>query len=403
MTEKTQTLEINQTVKAPLSQVYRAFTNDVALESWLGDTVEADAKDGGRFYVWWEPASYTSGVYKEVKKKKLVSFTWHGSGEPHPTEVKVLLAKNNNEVLIALTHSGIGTGKDWDGKSEYYQEKWEAALQNLKSVLEKGIDKRVFDRPMTGVYLGELITPELAKMRGLPENFGIVLSETVEGLAAANAGLKKDEIILSIGGIDLRTYRDYSSAMRKHKAGDVVEVLYVRDNEKHSFQMELSARPINKYPPTAKELTDKLRKVYAELDKEIAEIFNGVSDEEAAQRPEPEEWSARETVAHLIITERWSQLNLTNQVASKRSGGYYNDLIVHAAVANAYPTNAELINELKRSEEVMLHAVEALPADFVSRKRDYHILAELLLFDLPHHSKSHFDQMRNGIEAARRQ
>jgi hypothetical protein len=81
-----------------------------------------------------------------------------------------------------------------------------------------------------------------------------------------------------------------------------------------------------------------------------------------------------------------------------QTGGYYNDLIMHAAVASVYPTNAELINELKRCEEVMLLAVEAFLADFVNRKRDYHIFAELLLFDLPHPSKSHFDQMSDAIK-----
>ncbi len=49
----TQTLEFAVAVAAPPAEVFRAFTRATPLRDWLCDVALADARPGGRIYLWW--------------------------------------------------------------------------------------------------------------------------------------------------------------------------------------------------------------------------------------------------------------------------------------------------------------------------------------------------------------
>ncbi len=48
-----QSLEYQRTVNAPVAEAYRAFTRATPLRDWLCDVALADARPGGRIYLWW--------------------------------------------------------------------------------------------------------------------------------------------------------------------------------------------------------------------------------------------------------------------------------------------------------------------------------------------------------------
>ena len=54
-------LTFEQTIQAPIDQVYRAFTNATALREWLCDTATVDARPGGRVYLAWISNYYRRG------------------------------------------------------------------------------------------------------------------------------------------------------------------------------------------------------------------------------------------------------------------------------------------------------------------------------------------------------
>jgi membrane-associated protease RseP (regulator of RpoE activity) len=284
---------------------------------------------------------------------------------------------------------------------EEFTKGWETCLENLKSVLETGLDKRVYERPMLGIVVSQILTAEDAQELGLPVEYGISLADTLEGMGAQAAGLQGGDVLVSIDGTELKTIQDFNSALSDRKAGDQIEVVFYRGNEEHSTQMTLSGRPIPEVPDSAKALSERIAKIYEQTNDELESLLDGVNEEEASFRPEQEEWSAKEVLAHLIFNERWLHLAITAAIGNYRPGGFTNDLGMHAAIANTY-TLEELTAEFKNCETITVKAVAALPEDFVADKRRFVPLATLLGeqgFIL--HTRAHLPQMRAAIEAAR--
>jgi len=394
-------LEFTVDVEAPVKQIYQAFTGSTALESWFADSAEADARKGGRFYAWWNAGYYAGGLFTKLKEDKRVAFTWFGLDEPAPSKVNVALSEEDGVTQVTVTHKGIGKGKAWKKSKKQIANGWETALANLKSVMETGYDKRIFDQPMLGVLPAGLVDEKMVEELGLPVDMGAKISDVVAGMGAEACGLQGEDVIYSIGGHKLKIFPDFGLAMAGKKAGDVVEVVFYRGAEKHTVDMELSGRPKPAMPSSAKDLADRTAKVYEEVNKELDALFDGVSEEQASSRPGEEQWSAKETLAHLIYSERWLHLAITCYIGNYRTGGFSNDLGMHAAIADAYPLE-ELIAELKRCEAITVDAIKALPEDFVADKRRLMILTgnvDEQGFAL--HTRSHFDQMKASIEAAK--
>jgi len=395
---ETRSLEFTQTVEAPVKQVYQAFTGSVALESWFADSAEADARKGGRFYAWWNAGYYASGLFTKLKEDKRVAFTWLGLGEPAPSKVRVSLSEEDGVTQVTVTHKGIGKGKAWKKSSKQIANVWEAALANLKSVIETGYDKRLYDQPMLGVLPAGLVDEKMIEELGLPVETGAKISDVVAGMGAEAAGLQGDDVIFSIGGHELKIFPDFGLVMAGRKAGDVVEVVFYRGGEKHTVDMELSGRPKPELPASAKDLAERTANVYEQVNKELDALFEGVSDEVASVRPGEEEWSAKEVLAHLIYSERWLHLAITCFIGNYRTGGFSNDLGMHAAIANAYPLD-ELIAELKRCEAITVAAIEALPEEFVADKRRLMILtANVDEQGFALHTRSHFPQIEAALD-----
>ncbi len=399
---ETRTLEFSQTVDAPAKQVYQAFVSSVALESWFADSAEADARKGGRFYAWWNEGYYASGLFTKLKENKRIAFTWLGLDEPAPSKVNITLSEEDGTTRVTVKHKGVGKGGDWKETYQQMTDGWENALANLKSVLETGYDKRFYDRPMLGVLPDAMVDEKLVKELDLPVETGAKISDVVAGMGAEAAGLQGDDVIFSIGGHELKTFPDFSLALADKKAGDVVEVIFYRAGEEQTVDMELSGRPKPELSASAKNLAERTARVYEQVNKELDGLFEGVSDEEASLRPGKEEWSAKEVLAHLIYSERWLHLAITCFIGNFRTGGFSNDLGMHAAIASAYSLD-ELIAELKRCEAITVAAIEALPEEFVADKRRLMILVSNVDeqgFAL--HTRGHFPQIEAALKAARK-
>lgn len=400
MSQEMQTLMFVQRIEASPSQVYYAFTNPVALQGWFGDTVEAETRENGRFYAWWNVGYYTSGLFTALEPDKRVSFTWHGLDEPAPTRVDVLLEGQGERTQVTLKHKDVGTGQAWEQLAKGFNENWRYYLENLKSVLERGIDKRFYDRPMLGVMPSDMIDERKAEELGLPVQTGSLLSDVVADQGAAAAGIQGGDVLYSIGGHKLCTFQDFATALSGYKAGDHLEVVYYRQGEQHTVEMLLSGRPYPEYPSTPQELAEALRAANAQTDAEIAALFADVPEQQTTQRPAPNEWSAKEVIAHLLINEHWAHIYVGLAIAGQRTAGYTNELCAVAAIASAYPTTADIIAAFQRSQRITAAAVQALPDEFVARKAAYGSLADMLLNGFPAHTRGHYPQIEAAIQTA---
>jgi uncharacterized protein YndB with AHSA1/START domain len=397
------TLTFTQSVNNSPESLYNAFTNATQLREWLCNVATVVPRPGGRIYLWWNSGYYTSGEFTHTDTGKEVSFTWHGRGEPDPTQVKVSFKAQDSSTLVSLDHSGMGTGDEWEQTISEIDKGWKTSLKNLASVQETGEDIRFVMRPMLGIILDEF-NPEIARRLDTPISEGLRLSGAVEGMGAYSADLQADDVIVNMGGIETIDGNSLNNVLNAHRAGDEIEVIFFRGGKKKSVMMELSRRPIPDIPPTAKELADAVEILYNEIKSMLDEFLEGVTEDEASFKPAPDEWSLKGNLAHFIQGQRFYQQYIAELVDGyeRFADGYggNSDAFINATIA-AYPTLKEMVHEYKSNMEETLYFLANLPDEFVARKGTYWRLAYGLLQD-PYHLTSHLEQMQATLDAARK-
>ncbi len=392
----------DQVIKVPPQSVYHAFTNATALREWLCDVATVMPYTGGRVYLAWNSGYYTAGEYLALDPGKCVEFSWQGRGEPGATRVNVTLEAQEGGTRLHLEHTGFRPGKEWQKAIQESRDGWAQGIENLVSVLETGQDLRLTLRPMLGVSLSDF-NAEIAGQLGVPVSAGVRIDGTLEGMGARQAGLQKNDVLVAMDGKPVTAYSSIAGILQGHRAGEVIEVEFYRGPERKKVLMELSRRPLPEVPFDPKELAKQLRQIYEPIQAELAQVFTGVTDEEAAFKPGPDQWSALEVVAHLLLDERFNFLSTIELMGGQErwSDDFLPNVMEETrAIVAAYPTIAEILEEYRRSQAAKLALVEMLPPDFVARKGSYWRLANNLLQG-GLHERPHFEQMREAIQAAR--
>ena len=398
-------LKVEQFVNATPVQVYFAFTRAIGLTEWLCDFATVAPRPGGRMYLWWHGDFYSAGEYISLEENKSIIFKWHARRDPAPSMVTVMLKDKDGGTLVSLIHT-LPEGKYWEENSSGFLEEWTRSLANLAQVLETGLDKRTFDRPMLGINISDF-NPGIAKAMGVPVSDGIRLDFLPEGMGAFRAGLCKDDVVVALDGKPITS--DYGSlvmALRGKKGGDKVQVDYYRGPEKKTLTMELASRPIPQIPWDPAVLAKVIRTQYDEGLASLENAFEGVSEAEADQRPDMDEWSAKEILAHLIQTERHWLENLDDVVGGypRLSDEWAGNSTLHAsATVAAYKTVHGMLEEMNRLSDEMVAYVTVLPQDFVTRKASYFQAAIMLLEGSLPHILSHIDQILVAVAKARQQ
>lgn len=78
---------------------------------------------------------------------------------------------------------------------------------------------------------------------GRDESDGLRVTHVVPGTAAARAGLREGDVLVRLGGRAVNGFDDLAAAVREHRPGDAVLVLYLRDGMDHETSATLEARP----------------------------------------------------------------------------------------------------------------------------------------------------------------
>lgn len=398
---ETHTIQISITVTAPREQVYQAFSSSVGWEHWFSDYAEVAPIVPGRLFFFWQSGHHASGVFKEIQENEGLTFTWQGRGEDRETEVTVNLNTAGEGTQVEITHTGLGSGEAWEHIRSTLQSSWESSLENLKSVLETGLDQRLYQRPMLGVYVNQEVNQELADKLGLPVVAGIQIGGVLASMGAEAAGLQAEDILVRLNQHQLVTFNDVGQAIAGLKAGAVVPVDFYRGNETQHVEMTLSHRPFPQVPESAADLAEQVAQAYQQCDAALEKICQDVTETEAAFKPGQGEWSAKETLVHLVYTERWLHLALSCWASDQRTGGFANQAELIGAMADCY-TLPELVAELKRCEDVTVKSMAALPADFVQDKRKFVRLADGQGQGFSQHTLNHIPQIEAAIAAARK-
>ena len=138
-------------INAPVEKVWSQWTTTEGITKFFAPATEFDLKPMGRFNILFQPNAPAGSRGAEgnmiltVQEKSLLSFT--GDAPPQWPEIRkqrtfvaVRFEKiDANSTRVILTHSGFGTGGDWDAVVKYFETAWGGTvLPFLKYSLETG-------------------------------------------------------------------------------------------------------------------------------------------------------------------------------------------------------------------------------------------------------------------------
>jgi uncharacterized protein YndB with AHSA1/START domain len=389
----TTSLTLSLTVKAAAKVVFDMLTKNDLLVEWFCDSAEVNARSEGYLFVAWVDGYHASGKFTAFEKNVRLALALRANDENADGQVEIALKEDNASTTVALTHHNAGAA---------WQRLWERGLENLQSHLETGYDLRETRRPLMGVNIsGELTEERIAKL-GLPVNKGVLLEGTIANMSAAAAGLKANDLIVSLDGKAVDDFPMMSKAIREagYRAGDSVEVEFYRGAEKHKVTLTYALREIAPIP-TPEEYATKLETLHAELEPQLRALLKGVPQDVAAQRPAKDEWSAKETVAHLVLGQRWIVQFIGDRLAGQEPADWSaNNLQVVTTLAQSYDTVDELLDLLKRERGQTVTLIRAIPEEFLQKRGSWNRMHEFTNF-LKEHDAEHREQITKALEAAR--
>lgn len=394
MSEDFLMISIENTIRVPASEVFRAFTNATALREWLCDIATTEPRAGGRIYLYWNSGNFDAGTFTAVETDKVVEFKTVSGQDPTPLRTRVTLTPQGASTGLTLRQTGFQNPETCN----LLQGLWEKSLKNLASVLESGPDLRVTTRPMMGIYFNNM-NEKIAKEIGVPVHLGTLVTDVAPGLGAANAGLQKNDVVVELAGVPQVEFGDYLKAMQGKVAGDVVKVVFYRGSEKMSVDMTLSSRKLPDVPPTTVELAEKIRAAQLVADQELDNLLLGASEEAANRHPAEGEWNAKENLAHLLQYERFLQQWIGDLFYSQEpvSDGFGDNLPARIkATVDVYDTLPVIYEEFKRDQAELVETVRNLPPEFAQRKSTWWRMGVHLL-NYCEHTRAHVVQIKTAL------
>ena len=109
---------------------------------------------------------------------------------------------------------------------------------------------------VTGGYLGVMVSDmdaEAANYYGMP--VGAYVQEVTVGYAAQKAGLRAKDIIVELGGYEVRSVNSLTRALRNFKAGDEVTIVVYRSGREVTLTVVLDEKPVEQNTTTTPETT----------------------------------------------------------------------------------------------------------------------------------------------------
>lgn len=386
----TQHLTLTRTLKAPAAEVYRAFTDRDGLYYWLCDNALVNARLDGPGLLTWSTGFYAFITFTALEPNKQVTMTWRGSGENDASIVEVQLEETRGETALTLIHRDFADNAD----PETYRKEWENRLRQLASYLATGVDLRITERIIVGIFPG-VYNAEVAQRLGVPVNDGTLVGSVLPGLGAEKAGLQANDVIVKVDGQAATSQNPMFKILTGKKPGDVVPVTFYRGAEQHTINLNLSGYPIPELSADFNMLADRTRTLYDQLDKELSDLLNGVSEAAAERKLAPDEWNTKEVLAHLILNERALQNQMGGFFQGPEIGGYTANTTPRIkAVTASYVTLAALVEELRRSWRETVALYRHVPAD--ARKAVLWTSA-FNYAGYAQHFQQHLDQIRAAL------
>lgn len=146
-----------------------------------------------------------------------------------------------------------------------------------KKVIEDLMEYGNVQKAILGVKGGEL-NSKVADNLDIENTEGFYISEVTEGSGAKKAGLKENDIIIQMDGVKISTYADLTGFIRTKRPGDVVEVAYLRNNERFKANVTLIKNEMSQVSSLGMQLKNldasELKKLKIESGVKVLDITN---------------------------------------------------------------------------------------------------------------------------------
>ncbi len=93
-------------------------------------------------------------------------------------------------------------------------------------------------RALLGVNIGD-VDAQIAEDLKLDKVEGVYVGGVTENGAAREAGIKEGDVIVSVGGSDVKTSAELQEKISQYRPGDDVKIIVIRDNERKPFTVTL--------------------------------------------------------------------------------------------------------------------------------------------------------------------
>ncbi|MCB2146121.1 MAG: DegQ family serine endoprotease [Deltaproteobacteria bacterium] len=149
-----------------------------------------------------------------------------------------------------------------------------------KGIIDQLKDKGEVTRGWLGVGIQDL-TPELADYYGLKAEKGVLVTQVFEGDPADKAGIKVNDVILSVDGQNVTTGRELSAMIANTPVGHQTKIDLIRDGKKKALTVTLAKRDDDEKTVAAQSReSDELGIEVTDLDSDIARRF-GIDGKES--------------------------------------------------------------------------------------------------------------------------
>jgi len=142
-----------------------------------------------------------------------------------------------------------------------------------KRIMEDLIDDGEVSRGYLGIYLGGEVDKTLAKALGLSTTRGFIVGEVVEDGPADRAGLKDQDVIVSLNGEPVKDWAAFRTRISTFKPGDEAVLGIIRDGEEMTITVELGeadfARVSNNTGSEESSVEDKIGFTVTDLNADI--------------------------------------------------------------------------------------------------------------------------------------
>jgi hypothetical protein len=338
-----------------------------------------------------------------VERPHRIELTWEGKDEPGETNLVFEIEALDQGTAVTLIHSGYGADTLWDKAVTEAESSWPLALENLESVLTTGIDLREASRPILGI-VPEQLTLERAAREDVGSDSGVYLANVVEDGGAAEAGLEPGDVITSIGGMAVHDSDSLTTTLASHRAGDRVQVVFVRGRVRRTAAVELKPRSMPEISFNPQQVVEHTLREQAAVMADLRHALAGVSEEVAEKRPSPDEWSVKETLVHLslgeLATQQWFQDMILGTTPGQMGGNPNTAKEMFAMVFATTPTVEALLARLERESAETLALFAALRPEVAAMKTRYRRMASRVRL-WSSHARDHLKQINAAIESVK--